>query len=157
MKRLTLRPIFPREPPCLLVGLDELGDIPRRRAVDTRERVLDEPCDLEETNAPGEERRHGHLVRRVERARERAAALARLACEPSSGKRSRSGCSNSSVSPAVKSRPGSPGARALRIGERERDRHAHVRVPEMRERGSVSKRTSACTTEDGCTTTSIRS
>ena len=81
MKRLTLLPIFPARgavPPRLPRRARRVA---RRRPVDGSESVLDEPRDLREANASVQERRDRDLVRRVERAREGAAALSRLARE----------------------------------------------------------------------------
>ena len=87
---------------------------------------------------PLEERRDGHLVRRVEDARACRRARPPRARAASSGNVSRSGASNSSVEPA-RGRAAAPASRALGIGERVRDRDAHVRVAEVRERGAVAE------------------
>ena len=81
MKRLTPLPALPcaRRRACASASTAPRGR--GRRTVERAERVLDERRDLEEADPAVEERRHGDLVRRVERARIRAAALARLARE----------------------------------------------------------------------------
>ena len=63
------------------VGLDELVEIARGRAVGALERVGDDLGDAEERQPAREERRDGDLVRGVVRARIRAALLPRLARE----------------------------------------------------------------------------
>ena len=88
----------------LRVGLDELVEVARRRAVDALERVLDDPRDLEEADAPVEERGDRDLVRGVERAGVRAAALARLAREPREA--------GSARGPAARTRASAPAARS---------------------------------------------
>ena len=98
-----------------------------------------EARDLGEADSAVEERRDRDLVRRVERARVRPAALARRAREASSGKRSRSGGSNSSVKPGREVEPRHRRRPALRVRERERDRNAHVRIAEMRESCAVAE------------------
>ena len=132
-------PIFPPRGSGLLVGLDQLLEIARRRTVERAERVLDERRDLEEADPTGEERRHGDLVRRVEGARIRAAALARLACEPEERESLEVGRLELELEPCGEVERGTGVARRSGIGERERDRDAHVRVPEMRERGAVAE------------------
>ncbi len=145
------------EPPCLLVGLDELAEIARGRAVDLVQRIVHEPRDLGEADAAVEKRSYRDLVRSVERARVRPAALARLARERSSGKRSRSGGSNSSRRPAEKSSPGtdvvlrSGCVSANEIGTRMSG------YPRCASAAPSRNRTSAWTTDVGCTTTSILS
>ena len=85
--------------------------------------------DLREADPAVEERRDGHLVGRVVRARVRAAALPRLARERQQREASRaSGASKRSSSPAARSSGSAGTAARSGIGERERDRHAHVRA-----------------------------
>ena len=102
--------------PCLLVGLDELCEIPRRRAVDLVQRIVHEPRDLEKADTAVEKRRDRNLVRSVERARVRSAALTgrarqrqqrktleirRLELEPKAQPRSRAPAPTSSCAPGA--------------------------------------------------------
>ena len=111
----------------------------RGRAVDCRERVLDERRDLGEADAAVEERGDRDLVRRVERARVRTAALSRLA-----GEREQREALGVRRLELEREPGGEVEARhrrraALGVRERERDRHAHVRIAEVRERGAVAE------------------
>ena len=111
----------------------------RTRAVaHARESVGDELGDAEEAEPPGEERRDGDLVRRVERAGWTPPRSPASRASASIGNVSRSGAWNSSVS-AVRSSGGTRRRCALGIGERVRDRHAHVRIAEVRERRAVAE------------------
>ena len=140
MKMLMLRPSLPcRDAARLLVGLDELSEIARRRAVDSLERVLDESRDLGEADAAVEERGDRDLVRRVERARVGPAALPRLARERE--QREALGVRRLELE---RETGGEVEARkrrraALGIRERERDRDAHVRISEVGERRAVAE------------------
>ena len=75
-------------PHCLLhvartpVGLVQLVEVARRRTLGAREDAFDVRGDVEKPDAARQERCDRDLVRRVERAGIRAAALAGLACEP---------------------------------------------------------------------------
>ena len=62
-----------------------------------------------------------------------------LRASASSGNVSRSGAWNSSVRPAGEIQRRDRRRRPLRVGERVRDRHAHVRIAEMRQRGAVAE------------------
>ena len=122
----------PRAP----VGVDQLVEVARRRAVDAGEHVLDERCDLEEADPLLEERLHGHLVRGVVRAGVGAAALAGLAAEGEHPERLRVGLVELERT-QLERRHRRGGA--LRIGERVGDRDAHVGVAEVRDRGAVAE------------------
>ena len=108
------------------------------REVHGAERALHDPCDADEGQTPLEERLHRHLVRCIERAGRDPSPLPRLARqreqrerleirllegERQSGERER--------------RHGRRGA--LGVGEGVGDRHAHVRVAEMREHRTVAE------------------
>ena len=92
-------------------------------------------------SSPVEEGGDGDLVRGVEGARvrcRRASPASRASA--SSGNVSRSGALElERRGPAARSSGGDRRRRALRVGERVRDRHAHVRVAEVRERGAVAE------------------
>ena len=114
-------------------------EVSGRRTVERAERVLDERRDVEEADPTVEERRHGDFVRRVERARIRAATLARLARQPEE----RESLVIRGLELELEAR-GEVEARQRRraplgMRERERDRDAHVRVSQVRERGPVAE------------------
>ena len=92
----------------------------------------------EERDPALEERGDGDLVRGVERARVRAAALARLAREREQRERLEVGLVELEREPREVERRHRRG-RALRVGERVRDRDAHVGIAEVRERGAVAE------------------
>ena len=121
------------------VGLDQVGEITRGRAVDVGERLLDRLGDPEERQPPLEERGDGDLVRGVERARVGAAPLAGAAREGEQRKRLEVGRLELEHEAGGQVEPRHRRRRALRIGERERDRDAHVGVAEVRERGAVAE------------------
>src|SRR5436305_6995301 len=89
--RMAMPRLMPR--PCLrarrerhqlagaAVGVDEVFDVACRRAVDTRQDVLDRPGDVEEADPLVEERLDGDLVGRVVGTRVRPAPLAGVARE----------------------------------------------------------------------------
>ena len=109
-----------------------------------RERLLDGLGDPEERQPPVEERRDGDLVRRVEGARVRAAALAGLAREREHRERLDVGRAELERQTAGEVERRDRGRGALGIGQRERDRHAHVRdsrgARAPRRRGSARAR-----------------
>ena len=108
--------------------------------VDRAERVGDGRRDVEEADPAVEERVHRDLVGGVVRARERPAALAGLARQRQQREGLESGASNARVSPAARSSGSTRRRRPLRIGERERDRHAHVRAcPRCASSGAVAE------------------
>ena len=97
-----------REAPRLGVGLDELVEVARRRAVDRGERLLDDVRDAEERQPPGEERGDGDLVGGVVGARVGAAALAGLAREREQREASRGRAPRTRASARRRSRAARP-------------------------------------------------
>ena len=116
---------------------------------------LDHRRDLEEPQAPGEERVDGDLVGGVQHARRGAAGDRRLAREPQAGERvvvdrlERQRADLDQVE-----RPDRD-VDAVGVVQRVGDRHAHVGIAEVRERGAVAQLDQAWTIDCGCTTTSI--
>src|SRR5438045_50065 len=80
------------EAPCLPVGLVEVVEVARGRPLHGGERLLDRLGDPEEREPAGQKRGDGDLVRGVERARVRAAGLARGAREREQRERLEVGC-----------------------------------------------------------------
>ena len=103
------------------------------------ERVLDDLGDAEERQPPLEERGDGDLVGGVEDARVGAAELPRPPGEREQRERLQVGCRELERQPGGEIELRHVGRRPLRIGERERDRHGHVRIAEVRERGAVAE------------------
>ena len=118
------------------VGLDQLGEVARGRAVDVVEHVLDGGRDVEEADPSLEERLDGDLVGGVVGARVGAAALAGLAGEREHAERLEVGLVE--LERAELERRGRRRG-ALRVGERVGDRDAHVGVPQVRDRGAVAE------------------
>ena len=117
----------------------ERGRRGRARAiVGAHERALDELRDREERDPALEERCDGDLVGSVVRARGRATPATSLVGEPEQRERLVVGLVELEREPAqVERRHGR--RRAPRVRERVRDRHPHVRQPEMRERCAVAE------------------
>ena len=115
----------------------ELGKIAHGVPIGTIERILDERRDLDETDALVEERRNGNLVRGVERAGIGPAALPRLAGERQERKALWIGRLELERERRreVEGRHG--GRPPLGVRQRIRDRNAHVRVADVRERCAV--------------------
>src|SRR4249920_737448 len=128
---------------CVLSGhgvrFDQAVEIPRARAVDLRQRLLDGRSDSEEGELPVQEGRHGHFVGGVEHARVGTASLAGLSRQREQRERLEIRGLELQHQPLreIERRDGRCGP--LRVREREGDRDAHVGVTEMRERGAVAK------------------
>ena len=105
-----------------------------------RRRPRDRVDDVEEADAPGVERRHGLLVRRVEDRRVLAAGPADLLGERDGRERRRRRAARTSSSCAVVQSSGLARRRdAVRPVEPERDRQAHVGRRGLGDRGSVDE------------------
>ena len=126
-----------RDPARLRVHRGQVVEVARRRAVELRERALDHVRDPEERQAALQEGGHGHLVRSVERAGRRVAGLPRGAGEREAGERLQVRRAELQDHPGgeVERLDGRRGT--LRVRQRVGDRHAHVGVAEMRQRGAV--------------------
>ena len=126
------------ELPRLVVGGDQVVEVARGRAVDAGERLLHHRRDVEEPDLPFEEGGDGHLVRGVEGTRRRAASLSRRAGERQHRERVGVGRLEREVEPReVELRDVRRGA--IGIGQRERDRHAHVGQADVRQERPVAE------------------
>ena len=97
------------------------------------------PRDLDEADAAGEERMDGDLVGGVEGARVRAAPLTGFACEPEEREPIEIGRLELERQSRREVESWHLGRATLRVGKGVRDRHTHVRVSEMRDRGAVAE------------------
>ena len=121
------------------IGVDERVQIARRGAVDGSQRLLDDSRDAQERKPSGEECRHCDLVRRVVGTGVGPAGLARAACECEERERLEVGRLEFEREAVGKVEWLDRGCSALRIGQCERDRHAHVRIAKVRERSAVAE------------------
>ena len=127
------------DPARLGVGLPERLERVDRLRRKLLERLLDHVGDIQEPQAPAEERVHGDLVGGVHRARRGAAGARGVAGDAHAAERLLvDGLERQAAELDQVERPDGD-VDALGVVQRVGDRHAHVRVAEMRERGAVAQ------------------